>query len=113
MTIIGYDFDGVITHGVRPIPGRSVIITGRSWKQHRHTLDQMKALGVDCPVYFSPSPQNSSPEGAARWKAHLIEHIGISIFYEDDAMQAHMIEDLCPGVKVVLHDPKSRTVIPN
>lgn len=97
----GYDFDGVITHGVVPFGERCYIITGRSFEQAGHTYKQLAEKGIECAVYFHPSKQKDiDPESAARWKCDMIRILGIETFYEDSAEQIYYIKEEFPMLDV-------------
>lgn len=98
----GYDFDGVITHGIVPIGPRAYIITGRSFEQAARTYKQLVEFGVaHIPVYFHPSLQKDiNPESAASWKCDMIRILGIEVFYEDSAEQIHYIREEFPMMDI-------------
>ena len=100
-TIRGYDFDGVISHGVKPFGERSFIITGRSYEQAGRTYRQLEDKGIDCAVYFHPSPQKDiNWKRAAEWKCDMIELLDIDIFYEDSIVQIEIIKQRFPNLDI-------------
>lgn len=99
-TIRGYDFDGVITHGVKPI-GRAYIITGRSHEQAAHTYRQLENLQINCAIYFHPCSRNDITKGnTIEWKKDMIKLLDIDIFYEDDIEQVVLLKELLPHVEI-------------
>ena len=99
--INGYDFDGVITAGLRPSEG-DVIITGRSYCMAKETFAELKKLGIECPVYFNPSHRSEcSREDSGAWKAEMISRLPIKRFYEDDPIQASFITNKNPNVEII------------
>lgn len=102
--MIGYDIDGVLTHGIKP-SGDYVIVSGRLHCEWAKTVAQ---LGVDAPIYLRPYGQcpfhhkvdqndyDLMIELSGAWKALVVSMLGITEFYEDDPKQAEIIKERCP-----------------
>jgi hypothetical protein len=115
--INSYDIDGVINMGkyigLRPRP-EDVIITGRSYfDEADYTIKWLRDNGIqNSRVYMNPVKfETKTREGSGKYKAsklnYLLDHgVDIGIHYEDDPVQANIIEQECPRVKVVriVHD---------
>jgi hypothetical protein len=97
--LVGYDMDGVLTAGVRPGDDMWVVISGRTWAEYD---DFARTVAAQVPVYIRGSGVYGDREGAARFKAMMINRLGVDEFHEDDPKQADIIRDLCPGVEVVM-----------
>jgi hypothetical protein len=113
--ISSFDCDGVIfikkDIGVYPGPN-DIIVTGRSFEEKHETEAMLKKRGIKNPVFFNPLEYDlktriSSGEHKARTLNALIAGgVTIKCHYEDDLIQADIINRLCPEVPVVLllHD---------
>lgn len=110
-----YDIDGVIYmdedhQGLTPLP-HDYIITGRSYEEHDYTIKMLEDRYIYNKVFFNPRDFNQKTrESSGEHKANIINaliSIGLKIglHYEDDEIQAEIIERLTP-VKVVriVHD---------
>ena len=93
----GFDFDGVVTAGLKPGPG-DVVITGRPPKIYHDILK----FNLPCPVYCFPSPDLASPGEIAAWKSLIIKALMVTVFFEDNPYQAECIRRACPGVEVIM-----------
>lgn len=90
----GYDFDGVVSEGMAPTLGSSVIITGRSWNESPQVLSHLHRKGILVPVYFQPiSAKDKTLESSALWKAAMIIRLGVDTFFEDDIRQKRIIDE--------------------
>ena len=89
----GYDLDGVITTG-RYIPKKGdVIITGRCYQEARETYLQLHGMGVYNCVYFQPCDFfDKTLESSGHWKLKMCKELGIDTFYEDNDIQATILE---------------------
>jgi hypothetical protein len=112
-----YDIDGVILMdkgycGVYPGP-TDIIITGRSFEEENETIRSLEEREIFNTIYFNQVPfskktRASSGEHKARVINMLkdLHEVNIEIHFEDDPIQADIIESNCPHVKVVrlVHD---------
>jgi mannose-6-phosphate isomerase-like protein (cupin superfamily) len=90
-----YDYDGVVTKGVKMQVG-APIITGRSFEE----VDRVKTKGH--PVYFNPKTYTEKNDyNSALWKAEMIKRLGIEEFYEDNSEQAEFIQNMCSNCSIV------------
>lgn len=115
--INSYDIDGVINlgedyKGLRPGPN-DIIISGRSepdegdytraWL-HKHALYNILILN---PVKFGDKTRENAGQHKASTLNKLLDAgVKVDIHFEDDPVQADIIEKNCPNVKVVriIHD---------
>ena len=115
--INSYDIDGVINMGDKFTglrPGlRDIIITGRSAiEEKKYTTDWLLLNGIMNHVVMNPVPfAEKTRQKAGEHKANIINTywdmgIPIGLHFEDDPIQADIIEKNCPRVKVVrvIHD---------
>jgi len=113
MTIRGYDIDGVLTHGIKPFGNICFAITGRSFEEADHTYAQFKEWSIkDCAIYFCPLPSKDiTREKAAYWKANMIQTLGVTVFFEDDLLQADIILRQLPNLMIHMVRPDGTTYI--
>jgi hypothetical protein len=108
-----YDIDGVILlddtyQGVTPTE-KDVIITGRSEEEKEYTLEALHERDIWNKVYFNPLPFNKKTrESSGVHKANVLTELykggvyNIRLHFEDDPIQAAIIELRCPWIKVIL-----------
>jgi hypothetical protein len=54
-------------------------------------------------VYFPPDPRYANKRYAvAVWKSFMIDKLGVTMFYEDDTLQAAIIQEANPDCEVVV-----------
>jgi hypothetical protein len=104
----GYDFDGVVSAGIVPVPGKSAIITGNTETNRPRLEAKLQELGAsDVPIYFFPGSDSiDKTEEIGSFKAEMIAKLGIQTFFEDTPEQVEIIQKANPGVKVVLIEHK-------
>jgi hypothetical protein len=90
--LTGYDVDGVLTAGIKP-EGPYIVITGRLMKAWDKTV---KEIGTAAPIFMRPFGGDCDRVAAGHWKATVIALCGVSVFYEDDPVQAKVIRERCP-----------------
>ena len=95
--MIGYDIDGVLTAGFTPQPG-DVVISGRTFAEYDKTAKRAAQI---CPVYIRGSGRFGDDADAGRFKAEMIERLGVTKFYEDSAAQIAIIKNLVPHVEII------------
>lgn len=113
--ICSYDIDGVIYNGpnrpsLRPGTDYDVIITGRSIDEINETYDFLMSKRITNVVFFNQIPFNEKTrDTSGHHKAKTINLYNqtsslcrIVIHYEDDPVQAEIIQKLCPDVTVIL-----------
>jgi hypothetical protein len=93
----GYDIDGTLTAGILP-EGAWCVISGRTWSEYDHTC---RALAQHAPVYIRGSGLYGDREDAARFKASMIVRLGVTEYWEDDPLQAEIIQQ--EGGDVIVH----------
>ena len=92
----GYDIDGTLT-GSEDLSG-CVVISGRTFAEYD---DLCKQLAQECPVYIRGAGAYGDRRHAGEFKAGMIHALGVTVYHEDDPVQAEIIERLCPRVRVV------------
>lgn len=113
--ICSYDIDGVLYNGpnspsLRPGTNQDVIITGRSIDEKTETYEFLDSRKITNLVFFNYTPfDKKTRDGSGKHKADIINFYNctsgtnrIVIHYEDDPVQAEIIQKLCPDVTVIL-----------
>ena len=83
----GYDIDGVLTKGIKPIEPY-VVISGRMFTRFQETV---REIGTNAPIYLRPYGSRLDRELAGEWKAEMINKLGVTDFWEDDPVQSKVI----------------------
>lgn len=113
-----YDFDGVVSIGVKPMRASDVIVSGRCRDESAYVRGKLMELGITNAVYHNPltlSERGDHTEYARKCsgvhKANVIAtfkkwNIKVDTFFEDDELQARIIKSYHPEVLIVLlkHD---------
>jgi len=94
----GYDIDGVLTTGKFVLSSSDVVISGRTHAEYDNTCKQLASV---CPVYIRGVGKFGDREHAGRFKAFIINMLGVTTFYEDDIAQIKLIQETCPNCKVM------------
>jgi len=114
--INSYDIDGVIylgkyLNGLKP-DKNDIIVTGRSYEEKPETEAMLHSKDIDNLVFYNPLEwENKTRESSGEHKANTLNYLKrhgmeIGIHFEDDDVQASIIENLCPWLKVVrIHTP--------
>jgi len=98
--LIGYDIDGVMDQLFGNVPlENSVVISGRTFADYD---DLCKRIAQQVPLYIRGSGAYGDHEDAARFKALIINRLGVERYFEDVPLQAQIITDLCPNCEVRL-----------
>lgn len=93
-----YDYDGVITIGVKAKKGVP-IITGRTIDEIEKVDDKTKK---NHPVYFNPiSLSEKTIEREIEWKAKMINQLGVEEYFEDTPEVIVKLRKLCPNCNIV------------
>ncbi len=95
--LYGYDIDGVLVPRLVVPLAPYVVISGRLYTEWERTVSE---IGTDVPIYLRPHGTNGDKWHAAHWKATMIKHLGITVFFEDDAFQAQFIRNQCRNCTV-------------
>jgi hypothetical protein len=86
-----YDIDGVITKGIVPEKD-AIIITGRSFEEAPETYKYLHDKGIFNAVYFLPKPFiEKDLDLAGKWKGVMTHLTDTTEFYEDNPIQATLI----------------------
>lgn len=113
MKIFAYDFDGVVSIGIRPRYSDDVIITGRCQEEAPYVFQKLEELGISANVYFNPMTLaergNHTVEArifSGKHKAKTIRDladIGIFVerFFDDDDVQIAVIKQEHPTLDIV------------
>jgi len=110
--INSYDIDGVIYMGpeylgVSP-EEEDVIITGRSFEEASETSQMLCERGINNKVHYNPKLfSNKTRESSGFHKVTILkklisEGMPIGIHFEDDPIQAEIIQKNVSGLQVVL-----------
>lgn len=100
MSLIGFDFNGVVDTGQMKPSINDVIITGNT--DVKSTLDWLSINRIQCAVYFPPPTNKTHDDTAAGvWKSDMIRLLGVTKFYEDKPEQVDIIKSSCPNCEVV------------
>lgn len=95
--LIGYDIDGVLTAGVKPV-GNYVVISGRTFAEYDDFAKQAAAIA---PVYIRGVGVYGDRVHAGQFKASMINFLNVIEFHEDDDVQIDIIKANCPGCQVI------------
>lgn len=113
MKIFAYDFDGVVSIGVRPRYSDDVIITGRCQEEAHYVFEKLSEMGISTNVYFNQMTLaergNHSVEArvfSGKHKAKTIRELaeqGIIVerFFDDDEVQIAVIKQEHPDLDIV------------
>lgn len=98
----GFDFNGVVDSGrpgLQPNPD-DVIVTGNTFVEG--VIDYLRDHDIKCAVYFPPDRRYGNKRLAVGvWKSEMIRRLQLDEFYEDDSLQADIIEESCPDTKII------------
>jgi hypothetical protein len=96
----GYDIDGVCSKGIeKKFP--YVVISGRTISEW-NDKGLYTELAKDSPVYIRGKGVAGDRDDSAKFKAMMIDYLGIDTFYEDEEYQANIIKSLCPKCNVII-----------
>jgi hypothetical protein len=113
MKIFAYDFDGVVSLGIRPCFSDDIIITGRCQEESPYVFEKLSELGISCNVMFNQMTLAERGDHTVQartysglHKAKTIKDLkeqGIEVmrFFEDDPIQKAIIEENHPDLEVV------------
>ncbi len=90
----GYDYDGVLSVGVKP-DTPFVVISGRTWEEDLPFFDGAEAIAIRGVGRYGDW------EHAARFKAEMIRLWEVTKFYEDDPGQVEIIRSLVTNCEVL------------
>lgn len=103
----GYDIDGTLTTGLKPIEP-FIIISGRTVQEYD---DAAKRLASIAPLYIRGVGKIGDQQHGGRFKAEIIKILGVDEFYEDDPIQIEIISALCPACRIVRVLPNGKICI--
>ncbi len=101
--MIGYDYNGIIDKGIKPVKG-SVVITGMP----KEKADEIKAFVGDMPIYHYSGEHTDELIG--KWKSKMVKKLKIKTFYESEKQQGDIIKSENPDVEVIVPPKKKGTV---
>jgi hypothetical protein len=113
MDIFAYDFDGVVSIGVRPRNENDIIITGRCEEEAPIVLQKLKELQINCRVYFNPMTLKQRGDHTVKARTYSGLHkaskiaelkkngIHIVRFFEDDPIQKEIIAEQHTNLDIV------------
>lgn len=107
-----FDCDGVVQinkdiGGVYPGP-KDVIITGRSYQEKPETDAMLLRRGIGNKVFYNQLAfDKKTRESSGEHKANTIKYLQkrgykVKAHFEDDTIQAKIIAEKCPEIKVIL-----------
>lgn len=98
--MIGYDIDGVLLCGTSlSIPQDcDVVISGRTFAEYDLFC---KMIAIERPLYIRGAGEHGDRIAAGKFKALMINHLGVATFYENDSVQINEIRRACPHVEIV------------
>lgn len=111
--IFAYDFDGVVSLGIRPRFSDDIIITGRCQEESPYVFKKLLEMGISCNVMFNQmtlaergdhTVQARTYSGLHKAKTiKALKEDGIEVvrFFEDDPVQKAIIEEHHPELDVV------------
>jgi hypothetical protein len=111
--IFAYDFDGVVSLGIRPRFSDDIIITGRCQEESPYVFEKLSEMGISCNVMFNQMTLAERGDHTVQartysglHKAKTIKELkeqGIEVvrFFEDDPVQKAIIEENHPNLEVV------------
>jgi len=104
----GYDFDGVVSIGIKPRNVKDVIITGRCRDETHRVLPFLEENGIHNKVYFNniTLEQRGTHTVEARTlsaehKVKIIRELGVTRFFDDDELQIEIIQRHHPGIEII------------
>lgn len=93
--LVGTDLDGTFSLSI----GAQVCISGRTFAEYD---DKAKAVARQMPLYIRGTGVYGDRHHAGGFKAEMIRVLGVTKYFEDDPLQAHIIRSFCPNCEVVL-----------
>lgn len=111
--IFAYDFDGVVSIGIRPRFSDDIIITGRCQEESPYVFEKLSEMGISCNVYFNQMTLEERGNHTVQARTYSGEHkaktisrlknegINIVRFFEDDPVQIAVIEQNHPELEIV------------
>jgi hypothetical protein len=93
MALVATDLDGTYGRpGLDPPP--TLCISGRTWAEYD---DVARGVAERMPLYIRGTGAYGDRDGAALFKAKMIEVLGVTRYYEDDPYQAEIIRRFVPS----------------
>lgn len=74
-----------------------VVISARTFSEYNKTC---KDLAQDAPVYIRGTGNYGDRQDGGRFKASMINLLGVQEFYEDDPVQIRIIAKLAPDCRI-------------
>lgn len=111
--IYAYDFDGVVSLGIRPRWSDDVIITGRCQEEAPYVFEKLAELNIATTVYFNQITLAERGDHtvearifSGKHKAKTISDLkkdGVEVvrFFEDDEVQIAVIKEAHPELDIV------------
>jgi hypothetical protein len=113
MKIFAYDFDGVVSIGIRPRFSDDIIITGRCGEEAPYVFEKLAEMGISCTVMFNPMSLEERGNHTVQARTYsglhkartitTLQQEGIEVvrFFEDDPVQKAIIEEHHPNLEIV------------
>ena len=111
--VFAYDFDGVVSIGIRPRHPLDLIITGRCQEESEYVFSILKSHGIDNLVVFNQMKLSdrgtntiesriySGKHKAMAIDAFKKEGIEVERFFDDDPIQIEIIRSSFPELEIV------------
>lgn len=91
-----WDLDGTLTGTP---PSGACVISGRTFSEYD---DLAKSIAGQLPLYIRGSGRPGDRQDAGEFKALMINRLGVTLYHEDDPIQAEIIQRSCPNCTVTL-----------
>lgn len=113
MEVFGYDFDGVVSIGIKPRFETDIIITGRCIDEKDYVTKELRKLGIKNRVYLNPMTLEERGNHTVDARLHSGFHKSFTIkelskqgikvirFFEDDEIQKGVIQENHPKLDIV------------
>jgi len=96
---VAYDYDGVVSQGVKPQLG-APIITSRCWEEGDRLLEDW--LKLHHPIYYNPVTLNmKTNKNGMEWKAKMINKLKIEEYYEDSPDVVEYLKIKCKNCNII------------
>jgi hypothetical protein len=111
--VFAYDFDGVVSIGIRPRLNTDIIITGRCEEESAYVLFKLKELNINNTVYFNKMTLSERGNHTVEARVHSGTHkaktiesllkdgIVVERFFDDDEVQIAVIKQKHPKLQIV------------
>ena len=111
--VFAYDFDGVVSLGIRPRHYSDIIITGRCYDEWKKVQAMLLRLRIENKIYYNPMSYAERGDHTLKARRHSGNHkankieelkkenIIVERFFEDDPVQLKIIQKAHPELEIV------------